>query len=143
LIISDTKLSTKQLRFVDVYSGNGTEAARQAGYTGSNKVLGITASRLLANPSIADAIKGRESTEIRPKIVSRQERQEFWTQIMLDETMSVRDRLRASELLGKSEADFTDKHELQTRTTLEDLLTASLVDESVPTSPPQPTKIIY
>jgi len=117
-------LTAKQRRFVDLYAGNGTEAARQAGYTGSDDALGVTAHDLLRNPKILKAIKEREATEMRPKVVSRQQRQEFWTSIMLNEEADMRDRLRASELLGKSEADFTDKHELGSKT-LEEIIAGS------------------
>ena len=33
----------------------------------------------------------------------------FWTAIIRDESMNIRDRLRASGLLGKSEGDFLDR----------------------------------
>jgi hypothetical protein len=41
-------------------------------------------------------------------VFSRQQRQAFWTQVVDDPKASMADRLRASELLGRSEADFTD-----------------------------------
>src|SRR5690606_32972004 len=44
-------LTEREHRFVRAYvgeaAGNGTEAARLAGYQGSNKALGVTAVRLL------------------------------------------------------------------------------------------------
>lgn len=33
----------------------------------------------------------------------------FWTAIMADPTMPLKERLKASELLGRSEGDFVDK----------------------------------
>ena len=42
------------------------------------------------------------------KIKSRLERQDFWSAMMDDTHANRTDRLRASELLGRSEADFTD-----------------------------------
>lgn len=104
-------LTPKQRKFVEAYTGNGTEAARIAGYSGDDNTLGVTAHDLLRNPKIARAIEQRQSKELKPLIASRQERQEFWTAVMKDELTEMRDRLRASELLGKSETDFTDKHE--------------------------------
>lgn len=44
-----------------------------------------------------------------PKIANRQQRQEFWSSVMNDAEVDLSVRLRASELLGKSEADFTEK----------------------------------
>lgn len=107
----DRNLTPKQLKFIEVYSGNGTEAARLAGYSGDDNVLGVTAHDLLKNPKIVEAIKARQNKAVRPLIASREQRQEFWTETMRDVAAEMRDRLKASELLGKSEADFIDRHE--------------------------------
>ena len=60
-------LTIKQKRFVDAYTGpargNGTEAARLAGYAGSEKTLGVVAVENLAKPRIQDAIGAALSTE--------------------------------------------------------------------------------
>lgn len=45
------------------------------------------------------------------KIASAQERQEFWTEIMRSEGESVINRIKASELLGKVQGDFSGAHE--------------------------------
>lgn len=53
-------LTVKQERFVAAYvgaaNGNATEAARQAGYSGSDGTLGVTGHELLKNPKIAARI---------------------------------------------------------------------------------------
>lgn len=100
------KLTLKQQRFIDFYVGNGADAARKAGYKGNDKTLAVVASKLLNDANIASRIKARESKESRPNIATRKERQEFWTSIMRNKAQSLEDRFRASELLGKSEADF-------------------------------------
>ena len=41
------KLTTRQELFIEAYTGNATEAARIAGYTGNDKVLGYTGFDLL------------------------------------------------------------------------------------------------
>ena len=43
------------------------------------------------------------------RIATRVQRQQFWTEVMKNPEASLADRLRASELLGKSEADFVAK----------------------------------
>jgi phage terminase small subunit len=106
------KLTSKQLKFIEVYAGNGTEAAKLAGYGGDENALGVTANRLLKNAKIAAAINARQAEKIRPLIATREERQAFWTKVLHDESEKMMDRLRASELLGKSEADFTEKVKL-------------------------------
>jgi phage terminase small subunit len=108
-------LTPKQRRFIEAYSGNGTEAARLAGYKGTDAVLGQVAYENLRKPEIAAAIKAREETESRALIANRAARQEFWTSVMRgtlgDSEVDMSARLKASELLGRSEADFTDKQE--------------------------------
>lgn len=106
-------LNARQQRFVEAYEGNATEAARQAGYTGSDGALSVQASRLLSNPNVAAALKGRQQKESSALIASRQDRQKFWTDVMKDDMADMQARLKASELLGKSEADFVGRHQLQ------------------------------
>ena len=103
--IKDRVMTPKQQAFVDAYKGNATEAATLAGYK-SPKAEGC---RLMKNPLVVQAILAREKTEKRPYIASRLDRQKFWTDVMKDEDAPLRERLKAAELLGKSEADFTDK----------------------------------
>lgn len=102
-----SKLTPKQKAFVELYSGNATEAAAKAGY--SAKTAYSQGERLLRNVEVRKAIAGREQKESRKRIASRQQRQEFWTDIMGNDDAEMKDRLRASELLGKSEGDFVDK----------------------------------
>lgn len=49
---------------------------------------------------------------LRGHIATKRERQVFWTLTMMDAQESIGDRMRASELLGKSERDFVDVKEL-------------------------------
>lgn len=111
-------LTAKQLKFVQVYAGNGAEAARLAGYKGSPDALSRTAHELLKHPKVSQAIRERTIQEATPLIASRQDRQAFWTEVMQDGTEIMLNRLRASELLGKSEADFTDKVEHEHQVTI-------------------------
>lgn len=100
-------LSPMQQRFVDLYSGNATEAALKAGY--SAKTAYSMGNRLLKKVEIIKAIKERETKEITPLIATRKDRQKFWTDVMSNPDEDMKNRLKASELLGKSEADFTEK----------------------------------
>lgn len=107
------KFTVKQQKFIDLYEGNGTRAAREAGYTGDDNTLAVAAKKLLRNGKILAAIKEREVKSPEGKatakrIASREDRQAFWTQILEDEKKEMKDRLKASELLGRSEADFTE-----------------------------------
>ncbi|MDR2489717.1 MAG: terminase small subunit [Desulfovibrio sp.] len=100
-------LTVRQRRFVEAYAGNATEAAVKAGY--SEKTARSQGQRLLTNADIQAAIQGRTEKNMKATIADRQERQEFWTAIMRDEEADIRDRTRASELLGKSEGDFLER----------------------------------
>jgi len=94
----------QRLKFVEVFEGNAAEAARLCAF----KHPTIVGPRLLKVPWIAEAIRAREIKEVRPLIASRQGRQKFWSEVMQDTKNKMPDRLKASELLGKSEADFTE-----------------------------------
>lgn len=124
-----SKLTEKQVAFIAAYEGNGTEACRLAGYRGSDNVLAQQARDNLSNPQIAEAIRTRSDAANRPLIASRERRQKFWTTVMDDEGESMKDRLRASELLAKSQGDFIDKHELSVTHTLADLVAGSNEEE--------------
>ena len=93
----------KQQRFIDCYNGDIKKAAKKAGISYDY------GRQLYTKSHILEAIKHRQDTEIRPKaIMTRQQRQQFWSDVADDEDVDMKDRLRASELLGKSEADFTE-----------------------------------
>lgn len=116
-----SKLTPKQQRFVDAYmgeaAGNATEAARKAGYSGSENVLGVAGARLLRNDKISKMISDLSKDD--PLIATREDRQRFWTDVMEDETQDMKDRLRASEILGKSQTDFIERsdstHDIEIR----------------------------
>lgn len=104
-------LTPRQRKFATVYAGNGAAACRAAGYKGSVQALSTQAKRLLNNPEVARAIAAREQREERKAILTRQQRQELWSTIASDKKASIFARLKASELLGRSEADFVERHE--------------------------------
>lgn len=115
-------MTPKEQRFVDAYAGNGTEAARVAGYAGSDGVLSQTAYRMLRKAHIAQAIKARQTKTSAKLIATREDRQTFWTEVMNDRTELMNNRLRAAELLGKSEADFVERHEHSADSSFAELL---------------------
>ena len=99
------QFTTKQQRFIDCYAGDIKKAAKESGLS-----YGY-ARRLVTKGHIFEAIKTRQDTEIRPtNIANRQARQVFWTRLMRDKHQEFKYRLRASELLGRSEMDFTEAH---------------------------------
>ena len=107
---SENKLTHKQSLFVKYYSGNATEAALKAGY--KEKRAYAIGSENLKKPEIVKAIQERQDTEERPQIANRQDRQKFWSEVMSSAEVDMKDRLKASELLGKSDGDFLDRIKL-------------------------------
>jgi phage terminase small subunit len=101
----------KQKRFIELYDGNATKAAVEAGY--SPKTAYCIAHENLKKPEIIKAIQERGKEERMSKIANRQDRQAFWSEVMDNEELEMMVRLRASELLGKSEADFKEKLEIE------------------------------
>jgi hypothetical protein len=118
---------------------------RVAGYTGADNYLKRKAEDLLKDPTVQEALRKRDNfrTSTNKIIADRQERQALWTAIMrntdphykeeLDENgipkaqgnIPLQTRLKASELLGKSEADFIEKIDINANVTITDLIQQS------------------
>jgi len=114
-ILSDPELLAK---FVGAYRGDGTEmsALMATGLKFRNqKSKNNAALEVLADPRVKKLLKNSTLERFRGlAIATRQERQQFWTHVMMDEDVKMEHRLRASELLGRSEGDFIDKVKLET-----------------------------
>jgi hypothetical protein len=105
----EVKFTFKQQNFVDCYKGNATEAARVAGYKGNDNALAQRGLELVRNSKIKAAIEARNAPAKKKLIADRIERQEFWSTEMRAKNNPLSERRKFSELLGKSEADFTEK----------------------------------
>jgi len=123
------KLSPKQQAFVDAYAGNGTEAARIAGYKGNENTLCSMGKENLRKPHVWAAIQARNAGKKASTIATREERQQFWTSFVRDEELDPSARLRASELLGKSQCDFIEKKEIMGKDGAPLSIVAALLDE--------------
>lgn len=117
-------LLPKQKAFVEHYAacGNATEAARRAGYSeGRARFVGC---ENLTKPNIQAALAALTEKTASDRIATLIERQEFWTGVMRGvdvyqkqeeqkedgsipaPIIEMKDRLKASELLGKVQQDF-------------------------------------
>jgi phage terminase small subunit len=113
--VSTRQLSERERRFVEAYmgkaAGNATEAAILAGYKRTSARQ--QGSRLLTKASIRNAVEQRASSD--PKVMTRAERQQFWSAVAWGtgkfSKAPIKDRLKASELLGRAQADFVERHE--------------------------------
>lgn len=121
------KLTPKQRAFVEHYinnGGKGTEAAKAAGYSTKYKTnCKNVAHKLLKDPHVVMAIQAHKRRAV-GQIATKEDLKEFWTEVMKDDRAELKDRLKASELLGKTEAMFTEKH-IVASTSLEDMVLAS------------------
>lgn len=100
-------LTAKQERYKNAFNGNHVEACRSAGY----KNPAAAAKRNTQIPHLQDAIRRREEKrpETQKAIATREHRQKFWADMMQDQSEAAGNRLKASELLGRSNADFLDR----------------------------------
>ncbi|MCH9648837.1 MAG: terminase small subunit [Deltaproteobacteria bacterium] len=116
------KLTEKQRRFVEAYmgkaKGNATEAARIAGYKGSYSTLKQVGAENLTKPYLREAIQERVDADEDGLIADREELQQFWTKVARakpesedDEPpdIAMKDRLKASEYLGKTHGLFIER----------------------------------
>jgi len=145
-------LTPKHRHFVEAYEGDVITAMLAAGFKGAPNYLQEKGEELLANPLIVEAIKERSRYKAKTlKIIAdREERQALLTSFMRNEdphykeetdsngiplpvpNIPLANRLKALELLGKSEGDFVENVNINGNVTLTDLVTKSYkVVESV------------
>jgi phage terminase small subunit len=104
---------------------NGQDAARAAGWKGAASSLKVKASNALRHPEVQARLAELREATSSDAVATVKEMKEFWTSVMRGEVNSaspvtgipivptIADRLKAAELLGKTEALFVDrkKHE--------------------------------
>lgn len=105
------KLTEKQKRFIDYYiqTGNASESCKLAGYNGNN--LDVIGAKNLEK--LKDFIKPRIDTLDTTRALELEDIFIFWTNTIKNETLKISDRLRASELLAKSQGAFIEKVEIK------------------------------
>lgn len=117
-------LTPKQRIWAEHYAatGNGTAAARTAGYKGSETVLAATAVDNLRKPKVAAYLATLTEPARENRIASAEERQEFLTAVIRGEVKDiatggkdldyietptpVAERVKAAELLAKMRGDL-------------------------------------
>lgn len=99
-------MNTRRERFCLEYaaSGNATKAAEAAGY--SPRTSRSQGQRLLTFDDIQQRIQELTAELKSEKVASITDVQAFWTDVYKDGTQKTADRLKASELLVKSQGGF-------------------------------------
>lgn len=113
---SKRKLTQKQQKFVDLYEGNATEAAKLAGYRGDNQTLRSVGRENLTKPHIWDAIQNRDKWQADPLMTERDARRKWLVDIVRDTTKDIKDRMKAMEMLQRTYGDFLTVHQLRDET---------------------------
>jgi len=110
-------MTTRQQKFVEFYSacGNASEAAKRAGYKTKSNVIGA---KLLAKDSIKQKINKIAEKDSKKRIATARDIKEFLSKVMEDETQDMKDRLKASDLLGKTKALYIEKREITGQSTM-------------------------
>ena len=128
---------------MDAYAGDEIQAMRIAGFNGTDRHLRSKAEKMLQNPMIQDAIKHRDFFVDKSKKakMDREELQNFWSDIARNndpyaieefdpvtnvpkpkENIPIQARLKASEMVGKSDGMFVDKLDVSGNVTITDLV---------------------
>lgn len=99
-------MNARKERFCLEYaaSGNATQAAVAAGY--SPKTARSQGQRLLTNVDIKTRIEEIQQETRREKIADIDAIRTFWTEVLKDPRAKTADRLKASELLARSQGAF-------------------------------------
>ena len=109
------KLTPKEEMFCTLVAVEGMsqrQAYRKAYDTkASDEVVDVSASRLSKNPKLTLRLQELRTALVSPSIADRKERMELWSDIARDDEERTVDRLRATELLGKSQGDFIERTE--------------------------------
>ena len=111
-----TRLTAKMEHFAQLlFQGYSQTDAYKLAYpaqaTQRPGTLYPNASRLAANSKVKARLAELRAAVVAPAILDAIQRQEFWSHIICDDSKDTRDRLRASELLGKAQGDFIERTE--------------------------------
>ena len=131
-----TKLTEKQRRFADYFveTGNGTEAAKKAGYKGKNlnriaaenlskldiknyideKLTEMSSKRIASANEVMELLTSAARGELEEEVVVVENIGDYCSEAkVIKKQIGAKDRLKAAELLGKRYRLFTDKLEVK------------------------------
>ena len=104
-------ITAKQVMFANEFikTGNAEASAKKAGYNARGNTT-----KLLHNTTIATYIKDKNKKLEKSTIADMEEIKQFWSDMVRDKEIKPTDRLKASELIGKTNGAFIDKVESTT-----------------------------
>lgn len=103
-------MNDRQRRFCELYcgecQGNATEAAKRAGY--KPDYAGTNAGKLLKNTKVKKYIAELNAEITKSNIATAEDIQAFWTEVLNNPRVQMKDRLKASEYLAKCKGMFNN-----------------------------------
>ncbi len=139
------KLNGKQTLFAQFYDGDAKKAAIKAGYKKTDAAA--RGCRLLKKPAVIKLIRSRQTavkeitnrllkaratSEVK-KIMTRNGRMQFLSDMAQDISLEPRDRIKSVEVLGRMCGDFLGKDDtLLTRTTVYNILVEARQQRGLP-----------
>ena len=131
-----TKLTEKQRRFADYFveTGNGTEAAKKAGYKGKNlnriaaenlskldiknyideKLEEMSSKRIASANEVMELLTSAARGELEEEVVVVENIGDYCSEAkVIKKQIGAKDRIKAAELLGKRYRLWTDKLEVK------------------------------
>lgn len=111
------KLTENQKKFAEYYSqsGNGSEAYKRAYSTcKKDETAKVNASRLLTNANVIQYVEELNEKIKSERIADMKEVKEMWSKILRSqiEGVEIKDILKASEYIAKTNGAFLDKVEI-------------------------------
>jgi len=113
-----SKLTHKQQAFVDAYcgasKGNATDAARRAGYKGSDRALQVMGAQNISKPIIAAALATRAAQVASSRIMTIEQMQEMLTDIAAQAALNgdAQIAINAVKELGKMRGAYIERKEV-------------------------------
>ena len=112
----ERRLTNAQEIFVqELIKGSSQRQAYYKAYPNSRNWMDNSvdskASQLFKNAKVQQRLKEFNDKVEKTTIYNAQQLREFWTKILLNESSGLSNRLKASELLGKSQGMFVEKRE--------------------------------
>lgn len=102
------QLKLVAINYVGKHCGNAEKSVIAAGY--SPKYARGNAHKIVARQDVQNYIEYlRSNTDNVRDIMGLADIQEFWSRVINDDCLDMKHRLRASELLGKSQGAFSEQ----------------------------------
>lgn len=107
-------MDIRRRKFCELYveSGNAKQSYIRAGYSAKGRTAEVNSSRMLRKTEVHQYIKELNAKLETNSFADINQIKQFWTGVMFNEDLELRDRLRASEYLAKTCGAFIERKEV-------------------------------